>query len=103
VTVGPTLRGANEVDAMAPGVTLAVIGAVLTFAVRSSPTGVVNWHVVGLILMLAGAGLIWHARRGTTHERVVTRVQGPADPSSPPSPVTENNVVRETIQERDHE
>ena len=87
---------------MAPGVTLAVIGAILTFAVRSSPTGIVNWHVVGLILMVAGAGLIWHARRGTTHERVVTRVQGrgPADPSSP---VTENDIVRETIQERDHE
>ena len=85
---------------MAPGVTLAVIGAILTFAVRSSPTGIVNWPVVGLILMVAGAGLIWHARRGTTHERVVTRVQGPADPSSP---VTENDVVREIIQERDHE
>jgi hypothetical protein len=88
---------------MAPGVTLAVIGAILTFAVRTSPSGIVNWQVVGVILMLAGAGLIWHARRGTTHERVVTRVEGPADPQAPRSPVTENNVVRETIQERDHE
>jgi hypothetical protein len=88
---------------MAPGVTLAVIGAILTFAVRSSPSGIVNWHVVGVILMVAGAGLIWLARRGTIHERVVTRVQEPADPSSPPSPITENTVVRETIQERDHE
>ena len=40
---------------MAPGVTLAVIGAIFTFAVRSSATGIVNWPVVGLILMVAGA------------------------------------------------
>ncbi len=89
---------------MAPGVTLAVIGAIFTFAVRAPETGIVNWHIVGVILMVAGAGLIWHARRGTTHERVVTRVRGRSDPNALPSPVNENrNVVRETIQERDHE
>jgi hypothetical protein len=88
---------------MAPGVTLAVIGAILAFAVRAEPSGI-NLDAVGLILMVAGAGLIWHARRGTTHERVVTRVEGPVDPQVPHSPITENNnVVRETIQERDHE
>jgi hypothetical protein len=55
--------------------------------------------------MVAGAGLIWHARRGTTHERVITRVQGPADESYEsdlPSPIT-HTTVRETIQDRDHE
>jgi len=89
---------------MAPGVTLAVIGAILTFAVRTSPSGLVNWRVVGVILMVAGAGLIWHARRGTTHERVVTRVEEPAgDANGPTSPVTDHHTVRETIQERDHE
>ena len=90
---------------MAPGVTLAVIGAILTFAVRTSPTGVVNWRVVGVILMIAGAGLIWHARRGTTHERVVTRVEGPGGGgSSLPDPITRNSrTVRETIQEREHD
>ena len=90
---------------MAPGVTLAVIGAILTFAVRTSPSGLVNWRVVGVILMLAGAGLIWHARRGTTHERVVTRIEGPvAGTSEVPSPITEHpRTVREIIQERDHE
>jgi hypothetical protein len=89
---------------MAPGVTLAVIGAIFTFAVRSSPTGIVDWHIVGIILMVAGAGLIWHARRGSTHERVITRVHGPAgDESDLPSPITHNTVVRETIQDRDHE
>jgi uncharacterized membrane protein len=89
---------------MAPGVTLAVIGAILTFAVRVPETGLVNWHIVGVILMVAGAGVIWHARRGTTHERVITRVEGGSDSGSLPSAVSENgNVVRETIQERDHE
>jgi len=90
---------------MAPGVTLAVIGAILTFALRSSPTSLINWHVVGVILMVAGAGLIWHARRGTTHERVITRVEEPvAGESSLPNPITRNSrTIREIIQERDHE
>ena len=88
---------------MAPGVTLAVIGAILTFAVRSPATGIINWHIDGIIFMLAGAGLIWHARRGTTHERVITRVQAPSDEAELPSPITHNTVVRETIQDRDHE
>ncbi len=90
---------------MAPGVTLAVIGAILTFAVRSPATGIINWHVVGVILMVAGAGLIWHARRGTTHERVITRVEGPVGGgSSLPDPIRRNSrTVRETIQEREHE
>ena len=87
---------------MAPGVTLAVIGAILAFAVRAEPSGI-DLRVVGLILMVAGAGLIWHARRGTTHERVVTRVEAPADPHEVRSPVTDHHTVRETIRERDHE
>lgn len=87
---------------MAPGVTVAVIGAILTFAVRAEPSGI-DLRVVGVILMLAGAGLIWHARRGTTHERVVTRVPGPVDPNDPASPITENRPVQEIIQERDFE
>ena len=92
---------------MGPGVTLAVIGAILTFAVRTPPTAMVDWRIVGLIFMVAGGALIWHARRGTTRERVVTRVQGPVDPDAPASPtgpVIENpTAVREIIQERDFE
>ena len=87
---------------MAPGVTLAVIGAILAFAVRAELSGI-DLRIVGLILMLAGAGLIWpppghHARAG--------RDAGPGpveDLHGPASPITENQVVRETIQERDHE
>ena len=89
---------------MAPGVTLAVLGAILTFAVRSSPNGIINWHIVGIIFMVAGAALIWHARRGTTHERVITRVQEPrSDGSHLPNPIKHKTVMRETIQDRDHE
>jgi hypothetical protein len=87
---------------VAPGVTLAVIGAILTFAVRTPSSATINWHVVGVILMVAGAGLIWHSRRGTTHERVVTRVEQPVDPLDQRGPVTET-TVREVVQERDHE
>lgn len=88
---------------MAPGVTLAVIGAILTFAVRTSPSGLVNWKVVGLILMVAGAALIWHSRRGTVHETVVTRVETPTDGGDVTSPISEQTAVREVIQERDHD
>lgn len=87
---------------MAPGVTLAVIGAILTFAVRAQPSGL-DLRVVGLIFMLAGAGLIWHARRGTSHERVITRVQGPQDPQEPTSPINEPRTLRETIRDHDIE
>ena len=87
---------------MAPGVTLAVIGAILTFAIRTQPSGI-DLRVVGLIFMLAGAGLIWHARRGTGHERVITRVQGPQDPQDPTSPISEPRTMRETIRDRDIE
>ena len=88
---------------MAPGVTVAVIGAIFTFAVRTSPTGIVNWRVVGVILMIAGALLIWHSRRGTTRERIVTRIPASVDPDAPQGPITENQPVREIIQERDFE
>ena len=44
-------------------------------------------------------------RRGTTHERVITRVEEPvAGESSLPNPITRNSrTIREIIQERDHE
>jgi hypothetical protein len=89
---------------MAPGVTLSVIGAILAFAVRTSPTGTVNWRVVGLILLVAGVGLIWHARRGSTHERVVTSVEDPVDPHDLGGrPAGQGRTVRKVIEDRDHE
>ena len=83
---------------MAPGVTLAVIGAVLTFAVRAQPS-FIDLRVVGVILMVAGGGLIWHSRRGTVHERTVIRTRDGGDPRSP----IRSRATRETIRERDIE
>ncbi len=80
---------------MAPGVTLAVIGAIFTFAVRSPATGIINWHVVGIILMVAGGGLIWHARKGSRRQRIVSREERPAGSTTP------TDTVRQTIEERD--
>lgn len=87
---------------MAPGVTLAVIGAVLTFAIRAQPS-FIDLRVVGLILMVAGAALIWHSRRGAIHERVVTRTRDRSPQYDPSQPGQQGGTTRETIQERDYE
>lgn len=79
---------------MGAGVTLAVLGAILAFAVRANPPGI-NLPVVGIILMVAGGALIVHARRGSRHERVITRVEKPMDSSQP------THTVQQTIEERE--
>jgi hypothetical protein len=81
---------------MGAGVTLAVLGAILAFAVRTTPPGL-DLHVVGLILMVAGGALILHARRGNRRERVITRVEQPSDPTRAP------HTIRETIRDVDPE
>lgn len=77
---------------MGAGVTLAVVGAILTFAVRAN-TPNINLPVVGIILMIAGAGIIAHAKRAK-RERIITRVR-PGNSTMPPQ------TVRETIREVD--
>lgn len=79
---------------MGVGVLLAVLGAILTFAVRAN-TSVVNLPVVGIILMVAGGGLIWHARKGTRLKRIITREERPSGSTTPTS------TVRQTIEERE--
>jgi hypothetical protein len=76
------------------GVLLAVVGAILTFAVRAN-TSVVSLPIVGVILMVAGGLLIWHGRKGTQHKRVITREERPHGSTTPTS------TVRQTIEERD--
>ena len=76
--------------------TLAVLGAILAFAVRATPPGL-DLHVVGVILMVAGAALIVHARRGNRRERIITRVEQPADPTRAP------HTIRETVRDIDEE
>jgi hypothetical protein len=78
------------------GLFLMVIGAILTFAVDDEVPNV-NLAVVGLILMIAGVAVILHARAGTHHEQVVTRVDDPPDPAQPP------HVIKETTRYRDYE
>jgi hypothetical protein len=85
---------------MAAGVTMAVIGAILAFAVRADPSGI-DLRAVGLILLVAGIGLIWHERRGTTHERVATRSQYATDPHDLRSPIGRGRSVRHTQQDRE--
>ncbi len=81
---------------MGAGVTLAVLGAILAFAVRAEPPGI-DLQVVGLILMIAGGALIVHARRGSRHQRVITRVEKPVGSSQP------THTVQQTIEDREIE
>ncbi len=80
---------------MGPGVVLMVLGAILAFAVRNETPGV-DIQTVGVILMVAGAAVIAHARHGTRHEHSVTRVEEDADnPELPTHTVREHVVDRE--------
>lgn len=79
---------------MGPGVFLAVLGAILAFAVRDGVPGV-DIQMVGLIFMIAGGAIIAHARKDSTHEHVVTRVEDAADPDVPAHTVQETVVDRE--------
>ncbi len=79
---------------MGVGVLLAVVGAILTFAVRAN-TSVINLPIVGLILMIAGGLLIWHDRKGRQRKRIITREERPSGATTP------TNTVRQTIEERD--
>lgn len=91
---------------MGAGVLMAVLGAILTFAVRVDAPGV-DLQVVGLILMVAGGAVIAYARRTIEREHVVTEVETPMDtaphqaaphtaPHQPAPPHTVRQVIRET-------
>ena len=77
---------------MGPGLLLLVLGALLAFAVKDDMPGV-NLGVAGLILMVAGAAVIAHARGTARMERIVERHEESSDPSTP------NHVVREIEKE----
>ena len=67
------------------GITLLVIGAILSFAVRDNISGV-NLTVIGYILMAAGVlaiilSMIFNAQRtNTTHREVIERHDNPPLP-----------------------
>ena len=78
---------------MGPGLFLLVLGALLAFAVKDDMPGV-NLGVAGLILMVAGAAVIAHARATAQKERIVERHEESSDPDMP------THVVREIQKER---
>lgn len=84
---------------MGPGVFLAVVGAILTFAVRADAS-VVDLQVVGVILMVAGAAVIAHARKGVREERVVTEEVHPSAVETAPDLPT-HHVMKESTVRRD--
>ena len=75
---------------MGAGVTLAVIGAILAFAVRADPDGI-SLPTVGVILMIAGGLLIALSRRDH-HRKVITSVEPAEDPRDPPHVYTEGTI-----------
>jgi hypothetical protein len=66
----------------ATGLTLLAVGAILAFAVRTSPPGL-NINIVGWVIMLTGAAGFLLPRRasGWVRSRVLVR-NGPAGPAS---------------------
>ena len=81
---------------MRPGITLIVLGAILAFAVRQGDRPAIDLDVVGLILMAAGAAVIWYARRGRARARVVTTVDDTSDPARPTHTVVESVTENDT-------
>ncbi|MGH3332304.1 MAG: DUF6458 family protein [Nocardioidaceae bacterium] len=81
---------------MGAGIFLVVVGAILTFGVQDGVPNV-DLDVVGVILMIAGAAVIAHARRGTRRERVVTRVDNTTDPTKPPQTVEHTVIDRDVV------
>ncbi len=73
---------------MGAGITLAVIGAILAFAVRANPSGI-SLPTVGVILMVAGGVLVYFSRRTTHRQALITSVEAADDPRDPPHVHTE--------------
>ena len=79
---------------MGPGIFLLIVGAIFAFAVRTD-TEAVDLQMVGLILLCGGAALIYQARKGSTTERHVTKIE---DLSNPKRRV---HTVHESVTEQD--
>jgi membrane protein implicated in regulation of membrane protease activity len=77
-----------------PGIFLIIVGAILTFAVRSEPS-FLDLQVVGLIFLVVGGVLVYVGRNGATRARKVTTVKDLSDPNRPVQ------TVREEVMEHD--
>ena len=76
------------------GVITLMIGAVLTFAVKSD-NSVVDLQILGIILMIGGGALIYHGQQNRNRVREVTTIDDLTDPDRP------THVVREELHEDD--
>ena len=77
---------------MGTGIFLLVIGAILAFAVKDGVPGI-NLGITGVILMVAGAAIVAHARySGEREKRVTIREEGPD--------ATQPHVIEEVVKER---
>ncbi|MGL4176229.1 MAG: hypothetical protein ACRCSN_09140 [Dermatophilaceae bacterium] len=88
---------------MAPGMVLAVLGAILAVAVRADPPGV-NLRALGVILFLAGAFLVWAELYGPGRPK--SSPPPPADPFRrriDETPIVQRRVVRGRLRDRDVE
>ena len=79
---------------MGPGIFLIIVGAILTFAVRSEPS-FLDLQVVGLIFLVVGGTLVYFGRNGATRARKVTTIEDRSDPDKPVQ------TVREEVMEDD--
>ena len=79
---------------MTGGIITLMIGAVLTFAVKSD-NSVVDLQILGIILMIGGGALIYHGQQDRTRVREVTTIDDLTDPDRP------THVVREELREDD--
>ncbi len=79
---------------MGPGIFLIIIGAILTFAVRSEPSWL-DLQVVGLIFLVVGGILVYVGSSGASRSRKVTTVKDLSDPNKPVQ------TVREEVMEDD--
>jgi membrane protein implicated in regulation of membrane protease activity len=77
---------------MGTGVFLLIIGAILAFAVKDDVPGI-NLAVTGVILMIAGAAIVAHARYSGETEKHVTLTEQDPDSSQP-------HVIHEVVKER---
>ncbi len=86
---------------MGPGITLLIVGAILSFAVRADGS-VVDIQTVGLIFMLAGAAIIAYARREKRTKELEIRVERRLDDSGQHESVRET-VTHEVVSSEQHD
>lgn len=77
---------------MGPGITLLIFGAILAFGIRAE-SSFLDTQVIGVILMLGGAAMVWHARTKARRRKVVVRE---TDGDQGTTHVEERTVVEST-------